>query len=260
MSRECKIVEDLLPLYHDGICSQESRELVEGHLNKCRNCRERLGQIDGELALPAATEAELKPLKDISKTVKQGKRRALITGVSLALSVVLILFAGWVIRWYTQDYLYYKEFAKGQIPDSVHEFDENGNIIQSVVVNPGKYSWYDGDYCYNVEVPGFLSGSGRVEMIRLEGGEGEHISVSIGRWKDKDYVFHVSYSGTAHQWLDKDGNLYMPYFIVDGDMNPYPMDHWTREQIDKMEAELAACKEDLQQLIEDAKAMWPFVE
>lgn len=30
------IVQDLLPLYHDGVCSDKSRAAVEEHLQTCR--------------------------------------------------------------------------------------------------------------------------------------------------------------------------------------------------------------------------------
>lgn len=260
MSKQCKIIEDLLPLYHDGVCSAESREMIEEHLAQCEKCRKTLGQIEGELAEPVTLEVELEPLKHISKAVNKGKRRALITGVSLALAVVLVLLAGVSIRWYTQEYLYYKDFAEGQISEAIHQWDAGGNVIQSVVVNRGKYTWYDDAYRYNVEVPGFLSYSGRVEMIRLEGMDGEHISVFISRWKERDYMFQISFSGTAQQWLDEKGNLHFPYFIVDGDMNQYFLDHWTQEEKGKMEEDLAIYMDEIQQLIEDAKAMWPFLE
>ena len=71
MTNQCKIVEDLLPLYHDGVCSAESRILVEEHLAQCEHCRNLLHQMNGELAPPAATEAEIAPLKNITKTVSK---------------------------------------------------------------------------------------------------------------------------------------------------------------------------------------------
>ena len=35
MKTPCNVIRDLLPLYHDGVCSPESRQLVEEHLEKC---------------------------------------------------------------------------------------------------------------------------------------------------------------------------------------------------------------------------------
>ena len=38
----CKIIEDLLPLYADEICSDDSRTIVEHHVAECNECREKL--------------------------------------------------------------------------------------------------------------------------------------------------------------------------------------------------------------------------
>ena len=35
----CKVIQDLLPLYVDDCCSQESAELVRKHLNDCPQCK-----------------------------------------------------------------------------------------------------------------------------------------------------------------------------------------------------------------------------
>lgn len=39
MKYECGVVQDLLPLYHDDVCSRASREVVEEHLQECAACR-----------------------------------------------------------------------------------------------------------------------------------------------------------------------------------------------------------------------------
>ena len=39
MNRDCEIVQDLLPLYVDGICSHSSAELVETHVRDCEICQ-----------------------------------------------------------------------------------------------------------------------------------------------------------------------------------------------------------------------------
>jgi len=31
----CEIIKDLLPLYHDNVCSEDSRKLIEEHLLTC---------------------------------------------------------------------------------------------------------------------------------------------------------------------------------------------------------------------------------
>ena len=44
MKNKCDIVQDLLPLYVDGCCTQGSRELVEEHLKECLPADRRLGR------------------------------------------------------------------------------------------------------------------------------------------------------------------------------------------------------------------------
>jgi len=39
MKTTCGIVKDLLPLYIDGVCSEESKALVQAHLSECEKCQ-----------------------------------------------------------------------------------------------------------------------------------------------------------------------------------------------------------------------------
>ncbi len=62
----CKVIQDLLILYNDGFCSDESRALVETHLQTCEACRRELAEMR---ALPLAADTEpaapAKPLRRI---------------------------------------------------------------------------------------------------------------------------------------------------------------------------------------------------
>lgn len=40
MKIECKVIQDLLPSYIDGLTSGESNKLVKSHLSECRDCNE----------------------------------------------------------------------------------------------------------------------------------------------------------------------------------------------------------------------------
>ena len=53
------IVQDLLPLYHDGVCSDKSRAAVEEHLQTCEACRAALTAMDA-------------PLPEVEKVLKMG--------------------------------------------------------------------------------------------------------------------------------------------------------------------------------------------
>ena len=40
MKVTCKVIQDLLPLYVDGVCSPDTAALVEEHLKDCEACQE----------------------------------------------------------------------------------------------------------------------------------------------------------------------------------------------------------------------------
>lgn len=44
----CKVIEDLLPLYADGICSEDTKTVVEHHIAECDECRLKLEAMTSE--------------------------------------------------------------------------------------------------------------------------------------------------------------------------------------------------------------------
>ena len=93
MKLKCEVIQDLLPLYHDQVCSRETKELVEEHLLDCPTCREYLQSMDEELKLGDPAEA-IKPLRDMSKRIKRMKTLAFSFGLLVAAVVIFILWAG----------------------------------------------------------------------------------------------------------------------------------------------------------------------
>ncbi len=56
----CNVVKDLIPLYIDGCCSEESAKLVEEHVGKCGGCRRLLNEMrepSGTAPVPKAPAA-----------------------------------------------------------------------------------------------------------------------------------------------------------------------------------------------------------
>ena len=100
MGLDHDIVQDLLPLYHDGVCSEKSRAAVEEHLRTCEDCRAALAAMDAPL--PGAEKAaadDAAAVKKISSEWKKGKRRAWWKGaLAVALVFAAILFAAYRTR------------------------------------------------------------------------------------------------------------------------------------------------------------------
>ena len=49
--KDCKIIQDLLPSYSDGITSQETNNYIEDHLKNCVECRDTLKNMNKEIEL-----------------------------------------------------------------------------------------------------------------------------------------------------------------------------------------------------------------
>lgn len=82
---EHEIILDLLPLYHDGVCSDASRAAVEEHLKNCETCREALAEMDAplpEAERKAADDAAA--VKKISREWERDKWKARLKGAGIA--------------------------------------------------------------------------------------------------------------------------------------------------------------------------------
>lgn len=88
MDKQCEIVQDLLPLYVDGACSESSVAMVKEHLESCPECKtlyEKLCSDTGEGTL----KAEMVGV--VAKREKKVKKKRLLTIVaSVVLTIVLI--------------------------------------------------------------------------------------------------------------------------------------------------------------------------
>jgi len=96
----CEIVKDLLPLYHDNVCSSESRALIEEHLDECQSCADLLNSISDELAHPVNVIDETKPLKAFQAIVKKIKIKSLLIGVVISFIAFLVIIT--IISFLTQ--------------------------------------------------------------------------------------------------------------------------------------------------------------
>lgn len=81
----CNIIRDLLPLYVDGVCSVESRELVEDHLARCPACARLHGEMTGKLP------GEAEPADLTEKKLFQSLRWTLL-GIILAAAAMISCF------------------------------------------------------------------------------------------------------------------------------------------------------------------------
>lgn len=92
MKIPCSVVRDLLPLYAEEMTEEETRALVDEHLEECSECSKRLEEIRAAAAVPAENTAvdTAKPLLALKKTINKRRR---ITAAIAALCVFILLFS-----------------------------------------------------------------------------------------------------------------------------------------------------------------------
>lgn len=116
----CKIVEDLLPLYIDGLTSEETAQYVREHLAKCPSCGQAYRRMAGS-DLPA--QEFVAP--DYKKPLWRSILRIILTTVGvMALVIVLVAYAMWEIGFFAPS----KEMKSpdGNKSFTVHYYDDQG--------------------------------------------------------------------------------------------------------------------------------------
>ena len=88
----CNIVQDLLPLYYDDVCSPSSKRLVEKHLKTCEKCQNTYNELKND-----SIDSMIKKEADsvLKQHEKKEKSAAYKTGVIIAgllLIPILITF------------------------------------------------------------------------------------------------------------------------------------------------------------------------
>ena len=92
MKIDCKVIEDLLPLYLDGICSLETRKMVEEHLCACEKCSKLAFEMN-DMTLKVIGD----DISDTDNVLKNGFkkiRRRWFVSVAAMLMIVPIVIIG----------------------------------------------------------------------------------------------------------------------------------------------------------------------
>lgn len=90
MKVPCNIIEDLLPLYHDNVCSEESRAMVKEHLQTCEKCRTLLAMMDDNIE-EAALVNDDRPIRAMKKAWDRTKKKSFHRGMRIGITVIAVI-------------------------------------------------------------------------------------------------------------------------------------------------------------------------
>lgn len=94
MKITCNVIQNLLPSYLDGICSEDSCIIIEDHMNICSDCQKKLEDLKNPVPFPHA--ADNVKAKNPLKKLKKKHRIHLIAAVIC--TCILILISSMIVQ------------------------------------------------------------------------------------------------------------------------------------------------------------------
>lgn len=87
----CEIVQDILPLYHDGVVGDVTSEAVEKHLSGCMECQKEYRMLCDNLPQVQGGEAESMTKSKFDVLKKKTKKKQVIIGTVIGVGMFLLL-------------------------------------------------------------------------------------------------------------------------------------------------------------------------
>ncbi len=82
----CNIANDLIPLYIDDVISKDSKEMLEEHIIKCKQCQQTIEKMKQDI--PMVEERNINPFKKI--------RKKLVVRSIIIVLLLILIFGFWV--------------------------------------------------------------------------------------------------------------------------------------------------------------------
>jgi len=149
MNHSCDVIKDLLPLYHDGVSSEESNKIVKEHLENCGVCRDYLDGISKEIVNYNKSKEEEAKINSLIKLRKKFRiKRIIVSTVSIICAVILFFIANNFIRYYEFTVNYKDDILSSEKIYSANNIMRNSAyycthfIIKVVEEQPRAYIYY----------------------------------------------------------------------------------------------------------------------
>ncbi len=135
MNNKCDIIKDLLPLYAENMCSDDSRQAVAEHIAECESCRNELKKINTDVAIQADSDVSM---------FKRIKKRARIEKVVISIvSIVFVLSALWFAQFFLINTDCTMSYEKYNMAENVKvEVDEDGLLWLCTDNEASTYDYY----------------------------------------------------------------------------------------------------------------------
>lgn len=130
MRLSCEVIRDLLPLYVDKACSEESTGLVEEHMAECENCRQTYNDMKTEGKTEELAKSEefrarqTDSVKKVKKKWSRSKKICLTLGIIIGAGLLYLLIRVAMIFGIMGLVVFDSATTKVQVYDDVAKYSE----------------------------------------------------------------------------------------------------------------------------------------
>lgn len=118
MKISCNIIQDLIPLYYDNVCSIDSTKMVKKHLDECSHCQKYYHTLCETNTLEDVlcdTDYELKSAKSFKDFSKKMVNKTLLTAYTIAMLffivfMLIVMYIGYDLAYNKEDYSNIKDY------------------------------------------------------------------------------------------------------------------------------------------------------
>lgn len=196
MKLSCEIVEDLLPLYEDNVCSAQSGQAVEAHLRECEKCRKLAEETRNIPALDIQPEAP-RAKKAAARSFRKIRFR---WGLSLLLVILLVPVC--ILSWnqYRGRGVYFTNLHELHIANAfMHQLQEGKYeaafqyLDLESIREDWLENWFDEETMANIEADGLREFREAASWLEETGGIQEYQYIGI---RKTPFDYRITYSVT----------------------------------------------------------------
>lgn len=212
MNYNCGIIDDLLPLYVDGACSDESKAAIEAHLASCKACREKLERMQTETVVSETVKSsgEITVAK-YAKKVRKHRIKLAVGAVAISVIAACVL---------SLVFLTIKDMHDQANP-VIHEveigtYNLTSNDLEVAVADVDDYIFFTNNEKIEVSVDKDTTYSGEVLLWNADD-PNNPVTILYGRITPEESSFTFSHLSSAHRYMITcDGTEDLMLTITDG--------------------------------------------
>lgn len=93
MKYPCGLIRDVMPLYHDGVCSGDSQQAIKEHISQCEDCKKYLSELKECDNITVAEKNKEQEGVNMLKKIKDRlfRKKVIVSLISILCSVIIMI-------------------------------------------------------------------------------------------------------------------------------------------------------------------------